>query len=188
MATNRYMTPIKYKNGNGITRTAKLYFELSPVELADWAIDNAFEANELAASLREMREIHEEEERDLTSDEIQTMLGVIRTLAKISAGKPSEDGEYFIKDPNWTDSYAYLAFRVFLMTHPNETNQFLTTLLDSDVMDEFNKALTKANEENADVKTPAKAPHEMSEAELRAALQERTAANVVRQQTVSDQV
>lgn len=187
MPANRYMTPLRYKNGNGVERNTKIYFELSPVELADWTIDNPFLANELAASLSEMREVHAEESRDLTPDEIQTMLGVIRMLAQISAGKPSEDGEYFIKDPNWTSSYAYREFRKFLMTHPNETNQFLTTLLDDEAIDEFNKALAKANEENANAApTEQKSPAQMTDEELRAEFEKRSAANAARQQALSE--
>lgn len=189
MTGNRYMTPLRYKNGLGVERNTKLYFELAPVELADWTLDHPFEANELAASLTEMREIHEEESRDLTPDEIQTMLGVIRLLAQISAGRPTEDGEYFIKDPNWTSSYAYREFRVFLLTNPNEMNQFLKTLLDNNVMEEFNKALTKANEENADTagKTPTKDPSQMTDEELRAEMARRSAENAARQANIADQ-
>lgn len=189
MPKNRYMTPLRYTNGNGVTRNVKLYFELAPVELADWTIDHPFEANELASSLREMREIHEEESRDLTPDEIQTMLGVIRVLAQISAGKPSEDGEYFLKDPNWISSYAYRQFRVLLLTNPNEANQFMTTLLDSDVMDEFNKALAKTNEENAE--KPAGDPKksgdisQMSQEEFEAEYRRRMAANAAAQADVA---
>lgn len=143
--TNRYMTPLKYKDGNGKERTTKVYFELDPVELTDWTFENPFEANELRASLMELKEIESEESRDLTQDEIRTFLGMIKLLAEISAGRPTEDGEYFLKDPNWTSSYAYRGFRTFLMTNPKEVQQFLTTLLDNNTMEEFTKALSEAN-------------------------------------------
>lgn len=183
--TNRYMTPLRYKNGLGQTRHTKLFFELAPVELADWVIDNPFEANELAASLEEMKNIHEEDERDLTTDEVQVMLGIVRLLAQISAGRPTDDGEYFLKDPNWISSYAYREFRVFLMTHPNEMNEFLKILLDNEAVDSFNAALNKANAEA--VETPkTKSPSEMTEQELRDALAAKSAQNVERQQNIAD--
>ena len=146
MSTKRYMTPLKYKDGNGKDRTTKLYFELDPVELTDWVFENPFDANELQASLAELREIEQEESRDLTPDEIRTMLGVIKLLASISAGRPTDDGDYFLKDPNWTSSYAYRGFRTFLLTNPKETQEFLKALLDNDTMEQFTGALQQANE------------------------------------------
>lgn len=146
MTATRYMTPLKYKDGNGKERMTKLYFELDPIELADWTYDNPFDANELQAGLAELQRVEEEDSRDLTQDEIRTMLSVIRLLARISAGRPTDDGEYFIKDPNWTSSYAYRGFRTFLMTNPREVQEFLKTLLAGDTMDTFVKALQDANE------------------------------------------
>lgn len=181
MATNRYMTPLKYKNGENKERTTKLYFELSPVELADWVMENPFDANELQASMIEMKEIHEEESRDLTRDEINTMMGVVKLLAKISAGRPTEDGEYFLKDENWVHSYAYRQFRIFLFTNPNEMNQFLSTLLDNEVMTEFNATLEASNAKaaaQAQKSGSGKSVDEMSEAELREAFRNRVSAKV----------
>lgn len=143
--TNRYMTPLKYKDGDGKERMTKVYFELDPIELVDWTFEHPFEANELRASLIELREIEQQESRDLSQEEIRTMLGVIKLLAQIAAGRPTDDGEYFLKDPNWTSSYAYRGFRTFLLTNPKEVGQFLTTLLDNQVMEEFTKALGDAN-------------------------------------------
>jgi len=143
--TERYYTPLIYKDGNGKDRHVKLYFELDPIELTDWTFENPFAANELRASVMELRDIEGQESRDLTQEEIRTMLGVIKLLAELSAGRPTEDGEYFLKDPNWTSSYAYRGFRMFLMTHPKEVSEFLKKLLDNDVMEQFTKALTEAN-------------------------------------------
>jgi hypothetical protein len=139
------MTPLKYKDGNGKEMRTKLHFELDPIELTDWTFENPFEANELRASLIELRDISEEESRDLSEDEIRTMLGVIKLLAQLSAGRPTEDGQYFLKDPNWTSSYAYRGFRTFLLTNPKEVQTFMTTLLDNDTMEEFMKAINDAN-------------------------------------------
>lgn len=149
--TNRYSTPLKYKDGNGKDRMTKLYFELDPIELTDWTIENPFEANEFRASLIELRSIEEEDSRDMTQDEIRTMLGVIKLLSQLSAGRPTEDGEYFLKDPNWTSSYAYRGFRLFLMTNPKEVQEFLKSLLDNDTMLTFTKALEEANDKVEDI-------------------------------------
>lgn len=142
---NRYMTPIKYTDGNQKARTAQLHFELDPIEFVDWTMANPFEANELRASMIELRDIEKEDSRDLTQDEIRTMLGVIKLLAELSAGRPTDDGEYFLKDPNWTSSYKYKGFRMFLMTNPKEVEEFLKQLLDNDTMEKFTAALEEAN-------------------------------------------
>lgn len=144
--TNRYMTPLSYIDGNQKKRTAQVYFELDPIELVDWTMENPFEANELRASLVELREIEKMESHDMTPDEIRTMLYVIKLLARLSYGRPTDDGEYFLKDANWTSSYKYRGFREFLMTHPKETQQFIKQLLDNDVMERFTAALSEANE------------------------------------------
>jgi hypothetical protein len=143
--TTRYMTPIKYKDGNGAERRTKLHFELDPVEFMDWTFEHPFEANELQASLIELKDIESEESRDLSQDEVRTMLSVIKLLCELSAGRPTDDGDYFIKDPNWTSSYAYRGFRLFLLTNPNEVQQFLEALMDNDVMSNFTTALEEAN-------------------------------------------
>lgn len=154
--TNRYMTPLKYKDGAGKERMTKVYFELDPVELTDWTFENPFEANELRASLIELQAVEQEDSRDLTPEEIRTMLGVIKLLATISAGRPTDDNEYFLKDPNWTSSYAYRGFRTFLLTNPKEVQRFLKSLLDNNVMEEFTKALSDANDKFEAEKTTDK--------------------------------
>lgn len=146
MSTNRYMTPLKYKDGNGKERRTQVHFELDPIELMDWTMENPFEANELLASLSELSDIEQENPRDLSHDEIRTMLYVIKLLARISAGRPTEDGEYFLKDPNWTSSYAYRGFREMLLSNPKEVQSFLGALLDNNVMGDFTRTLTEANE------------------------------------------
>ncbi len=144
----RYNTPLKYKNGAGDTKFTKLFFELDPLEFMDWVINNTFDANELMAGLQEIQDAGlEENPRDLTRDEVATLLNIIKVLVRLSAGKPTDDDEYFLKDPNWTSSYAYRGFRLFLLEKPAEMNQFLKTLLDGGVMEEFTATLQKAQED-----------------------------------------
>lgn len=143
--TNRYMTPLKWTDGNGKVRTGQVYFELDPIEFTDWTFANPFEANELRASLMELKDAEAEDSRDMSQDEIRTMLYVIKLLAQLSYGRPTDDGEYFIKDPNWTSSYKYRSFRMLLMTNPKEVQEFLKAILDTDVMDKFTAALAEAN-------------------------------------------
>lgn len=144
----RYSTPLIYTNGLGRTVNKTLFFELDPIEFMDWTVNNRFAANELQAGLTEIRDAGlEKESRDLTPDEITTLLNIIKILVQLSAGRPDEDGEYFLKDPNWTSSYAYRGFRTFLLEKPNEMNEFLTSLLDNDVMEKFAQAIQSANDD-----------------------------------------
>lgn len=145
MTTNRYMTPLKYKDGNGQERRTKVHFELDPIELMDWTLENPFEANEMLASFTELEDTFKEDSRDLTRDEIRTLLSLIKLLAGISAGRPTDDGDYFLKDPNWTSSYAYRGFREFLLKNPKEMEQFMSTLLNGDVLEQFTRTLTEEN-------------------------------------------
>lgn len=178
---HRYSTPIKYKNGNGVYRTTTLHFELTPTQMADWVIDNPFDANELQASLAEMSSVEQEPDRNLTQDEIMVMLGVVRILSRISAGKPSEDGEYFIKDPNWISSYAYEGFREMLFVRPKEMVLFLQKLMSNDALSQFNTALEKVNADAAaEAEGNGTADHDekdMTVDELREALRAREAAD-----------
>lgn len=143
---NRYTTPFKYTDGNGKERHTTATFELDPIEFMDWTFEHPFEANELQASMSELNEVAQGVSRDLTQDEIRTMLYVIKILTQLSYGTPDDAGDYFIRDPRWADSYKYRGFRMFLMTHPKEVEQFLNALLDNDVMEKFTKALQEAND------------------------------------------
>ena len=179
MTNKRYMTPLKYTDGNGKTRTTKVYFELDPIELVDWTFENPYQAAELRDSLSELEEIEREDSRDLTQPEIRMMLGVIKLLSQISAGKPDDSGDYFHKDPSWTSSYAYRAFRVLLLTNAKETETFLKTLLDNDTMEKFNQALAEgAAKAESTATTSAKTDgNNMSQEELFAMWKAREDAN-----------
>lgn len=180
--TNRYMTPLKYEDGNGKTRHDKVYFELDPIEFMDWTFENPFEANELQASLAELDGIEKEAERDLTQDEIRTMLYVIKILAQLSYGRPDSSGDYFYKDPNWTSSYKYRGFRLFLMTHPKEVREFLKALLDNDVMEKFTTTLQEANARIEAEEAAEKSGKSDSGAEVTAAMEQKIREKIEREQ------
>jgi hypothetical protein len=175
--TTRYSTPLIYVNGKGKKVNKTLYFELDPVEFMDWTVNNRFAANELQAGLVEIRDAAaEDKDRDLRPDEVTTLLNIIKVLVQLSAGRPDDDGEYFIKDPNWIYSYAYRGFRTFLLEKPNEMNEFLTSLLNNDVMEKFAETIAKANENADDQPAPAgvqKKGNNISDEELQRLYRER---------------
>lgn len=143
---NMYQTPIRYTNFAGKERNTTLYFHLTPRELADWMVDNLDEALRFKAGLEEMDV--DAAEGDATIKQKTTMLMLVRTLAEISNGTPSEDGEYFDKSEikKFIHSAAYDAFRVFLFEKPKELKQFVETLMDEQATREFAKALDAAVE------------------------------------------
>ena len=142
----RYSTTLTYENGKRQKVTKNLVFELDPLEFLDWSINNRFSANELQSGLEDIRNAGLEKlDRDLRPDEIATLLNIIKVLVDLSAGKPDDDGEYFVKDPNWTSSYAYRGFRRFLLENPVEMNKFTSSLLDNDVMEKFTASITQEN-------------------------------------------
>jgi hypothetical protein len=154
----RYSTPLIYTNGLGKDVNKTLHFELDPLEFLDWTVNNRFEANELQAGLLEIQRAGlEQKDRDLNPDEVTTLLNIIKILVQLSAGRPDDAGEYFLKDPNWTSSYAYRGFRTFLLEKPKEMNQFLESLLNNDIMEKFAETIAKANDD-AEAETPKSAP------------------------------
>jgi hypothetical protein len=176
---NVYSTPLRYKNFNGVERTTTLHFHLTPREFTDWGIDHMAEANRLMEAFAEMPEdMGKNPAAEMSTEQKVAVLQMIRTLAELSYGKPTEDGEVFDKsDKTFPYSAKYDAFRLFLFEHPNELNTFLETLLNKEVLDEFSEKLGAANataqqngEQNgpqpARTLTPAKDPKDMTHEEL----------------------
>jgi len=180
---NVYMTPLKYKNFAGQERTTKLHFHITPREFADWMIDNPDEADSLSNSFSEVQQGNTETltAGDATTQQKLAMLRLVRVLAELGYGKPSEDGEIFDKSENKKFKYsaAYDAFRLFLFENPKEFVSFITTLLNEEVINEFSTRMqigAASAEEQAEQEQPAgqKNYDGMTREELVAAMQART--------------
>lgn len=149
------MTPLSYTNFNGQKRTTKLYFHVTPRELADWMFENGEKADRLIADFEKVRVNLEANEgvdqANLSQEDVRTMLRLVRVLAELSYGTPSDDGEVFDKSDinRFVHSAAYDAFRMFLFENPKELETFLTSLLSEDVVKEFGDRMSKLEGENA---------------------------------------
>jgi len=181
---NVYMTPLKYKNFAGQDRTTKLHFHITPREFADWMIDNPDEAESLTNSFAEVQQDNTETlvAADATTQQKLAMLRLVRVLAELGYGKPSEDGEYFDKSDNKKFAYsaAYDAFRLFLFENPKEFVSFITTMLNEQVINEFSTrmqtvAASTAEQQDGEQAQPAGPTNYdgMTREELVAAMQKR---------------
>lgn len=147
---NVYMTPLKYKNFDGVEKTTKLYFHVTPREFTDWMIDNKDKADELIAAFTDYQEQAEGDlDGEASMEQKLTMLKLVRILAEISYGKPMDDGEVFDKTgiKKFVHSAAYDAFRLFLFENPKELIAFINTLLNEEVISEFSGRVQQINEQ-----------------------------------------
>lgn len=145
---NMYSTPLRYTNFNGVEKHTTLHFHLTPREFTDWAIDNMEEANRMTEAFADLPEQIEQNPGLATTEQKITMLQMIRLLAELSYGKPSEDGEYFDKsDKKFAHSAAYDAFRLFLFQNGKELTTFIETILNKDVLKAFTEQIQASAQE-----------------------------------------
>lgn len=177
---NTYMTPLNYVNFNGIKKSTKLHFHVTPREFTDWMIDNPDKAERLNEAFSDFTtQVEENPNGEASTEQKLSMLKLVRVLAEIGYGKPSDDGEFF--DKSTTDKFAYSAaydaFRIFLFENPKELVTFLQTLLNEEVVSEFSGRMQAAEADSVAGSEPAlkgitggdaleKDPKDMSREEL----------------------
>lgn len=140
---NVYTKKISYENFLGEPREMTLHFHLTPREFSDWMLNNMNEAIALQVAFEKMAGLGE---KDAVSPENMTVIhGLVKLLAEMSYGVPSEDGEYFDKTEakKFTSSAAYDEFRLWLFMNPSEVEKFVNTVLNPEVIDEFVKKTAK---------------------------------------------
>lgn len=140
---NLYSTPLRYKNFAGVEKNVTLYFHLTPRELADWMLENMDVAERVRRALGEIDVENLDEDADATTEQKSAMLSLVRVLAELSNGHPSDDNEYFDKSGlgKFVHSAAYDAFRLFLFEHPKELRTFIETLLPEESVMEFTRVI-----------------------------------------------
>lgn len=176
-----YMTPLNYTNFAGAKKSTKLHFHLTPREFTDWMVDNKDEADKLLRAFTSMQEDMEAQpDGDATESQKLSMLRLVRVLAELSYGQPSDDGEVFDKSETkkFTYSAAYDAFRLRLFENPKELLTFIQTLLNEEVMKDFSARISALAQEEgkAEAKTlpySPKDPKDMTHEELLAAFKAR---------------
>lgn len=136
-----YEDKVTYENFDGETITEKLFFNLNKVELAEnMGISKRFE------KLQEQID-NDGKPRQLTTEEIQEMVDLVKELMRISYGVRSEDGRRFIKsDQIWlefTQTAAYDDYLFGLFEEPSRSINFLTGIMPKDVRAEAEKMMEK---------------------------------------------
>jgi hypothetical protein len=128
---------VVFKNYNDEERTKTLYFHISKVQLAD-NLDLEDEFGRAALMISG-------EKRELTKEEVQEILTLIKRLIKLGYGERSEDGEHFRKSEqiyaDFHDSAAYDALLWEMFTHPEDAVAFMTAILPSDLVEKAKKEL-----------------------------------------------
>lgn len=187
MTQNTYMTPLKYTNFNGVKRTTKLYFHLTPREFVDWMLENREQADKLMNDFMNVRgDMTPEEAKNASfnSEDVRIMLRMVKVLAELSYGVPSDDGEVFDKSglQRFINSAAYDGFRMLLFENPNELEEFFKNLLNEEVIEAFGKQMASVQAEENDKQLaaapgPSANPREMTREELEQALAAKLGAN-----------
>jgi hypothetical protein len=143
---------------NPVTET--LYFNVTKTELS--------ENLHLKDEIDEIQQMLGGEERELTPDEIQTVLNMVKKLMKLSYGIRSDDGKRFIKgDQIWeefTQTAAYDAFLFSLFEKPENAVSFMFGIIPADLRAEVMSAteggsvLTQPQREVNTVELPTAEP------------------------------
>lgn len=191
---NVYSTPLKYTNFNGVTRMTKLHFHLTPREFVDWMLEDREKADKLMSDFQRVRgdivdengNIKEEADANFSSEDIRIMLRMVKVLAELSYGVPSDDGEHFDKSglQKFIYSAAYDGFRMFLFENPKELEAFFNGVLNEEVVSEFGKRMAEIEADQEDEPSKSalpisdKKPQEMTRSELEAAFRARTEARL----------
>lgn len=131
---------ITYKDFDGNPQTEMLYFNLSKTEMVDLL--------DLQPRLEKWLKITQGEQRNLTTAEVQDLLGIIKLLIEKSYGERSDDGKRFRKSPeifaDFKDSAVYDAFLFGLFEDIQLGLSFMVGILPQDLVD--NESLQQAQQ------------------------------------------
>lgn len=130
---------VEYTDFNDNRATETLYFNITKTELADNL--------HLQSELERIQEELGGDPRDLTPDEVQKVLNLVKTLMKLSYGVRSDDGKRFIKSEEvWTEftqTAVYDAFLFSLFENPDNAVSFMLGIIPSDLRGQVMSATTE---------------------------------------------
>ena len=128
---------ITHKDFNGNTTNTILHFNLNRIEVADML--------DLLPRFEKIQSVFEEDERELTTEEIKELLDLVKIIMKHSYGIRSDDGQRFIKDVpvgegniwlEFTQTNAYDAFLFSLFEQPAKADSWMKGLMPSQLIEE----------------------------------------------------
>lgn len=129
---------ITYTNFDGEQETETLWFNLSRSRL--------MENIHIEDELKEISKIFEgPEDKQLTRDEVQRVLEMVKTMMSLAYGERSSDGKRFNQNPevweNFKQTAAYEAYLWSLFQDPEMANKFITGIVPTAMLEEAKKEL-----------------------------------------------
>jgi len=128
---------VQYTDYNDVNRTEVVYFNISQSEL----MDNL----NLRADLERIQASLEGPERQLTTEEIQQILDLVKRMMQLAYGVRSEDGLHFRKSESvWDDfksSAVYDAFIMSLFKNPEKAFEFLVAVMPKELMEQARREM-----------------------------------------------
>jgi len=126
---------VQYEDYNGVNRTETLYFNINQSEL--------MENLSLSDDLEKIQASLEGPERQLTTDEVQQILNLVKRMMRLAYGIRSEDGLSFDKDDEgenkiwrqFKNSAVYDAFIMSLFQNPEKAFEFLVNCMPKSLME-----------------------------------------------------
>jgi hypothetical protein len=123
---------VNYTDYNDVTRTEVLYFNINQSELMD-NLNLREDLEKIQASL-------EGPERQLTTEEVQQILDLVKRMMKLAYGRRSDDGLNFRKTEQIWDDFAssavYDAFIMSLFKNPEKAFEFLVACMPKELMEQ----------------------------------------------------
>lgn len=143
---------VSYEDFDGNKQVRDLYFHISKTDLMDHL--------ELEGELVRMAEALQGKERNLTTDEVQQMLDLIKTFVQMGYGERSEDGQRFVKNETVWENFrytpAYDEFLFGLFENPEEAMAFLNDVFPKDLMAQAKAEMEKNDKPKAVKAAPKK--------------------------------
>lgn len=132
---------VQYTDYNEVNRTEVLYFNISQSELMD-NLDLREDLEKIQANL-------EGPERQLTTDEVQQILNLVKRMMRLAYGVRSEDGLTFSKDDEgenkiwraFKNSAVYDEFIMSLFKNPEKAFEFLVAVMPKDLMEQAHREM-----------------------------------------------
>ena len=126
-----YKKTITYTDYNDKERTEDFYFSLNEAELTEMQASTPGGYNNMIQKM-------------IDSQDVNTLISVIKDLVVKSYGVKSDDGRRFIKKPELTEEFlqtpAYSKFYTSLITNEKEMSNFINNILPADLMAKVEKA------------------------------------------------
>lgn len=141
---------VQYRNFDDKLSTRVLYFNLTETEILDHM--------ELVPELERIQAFLEGPERELTQDEIQQILNLVKKTIHISYGVRSDDGEEFEKSPEilqkFQASAVYNAFLLSLFKEPEKAFSFIVAVMPKELVESAEKEMRARGELIETVQSP----------------------------------